>query len=891
MADSAPDSRADAQKRRSVRVAQAVPVTVTGVDALGRSFQERTSTVIISCHGCRYQSKHYVLKNMWVALEVPHSEPGREPRSVRARVTWIQRPRTVRELFQVGAELEVPGNIWGIAFPQHDWFPFPEHAGTEILRPSVELPEGEEEMSGGDWHTEPALPADNLRILPVAGSGPGSNPGLSDATPALAEPMARLVEEAGQQLHATARESAAQAAAMETGPLLATLQKQLEETAERSVQAVVEAAAKRAVQEALGKSALETEERLKRIQQRWNQDLQAGIEQARGNLLGQLGEAGQERCAAFGQQLEILLQQARGQLEDSFRDGDAGLTQSREALAAFRQQADTVAAAALEEMERRLRTQAEQTQSGWHTRLHADLVAATDLWDQRIESSLESAAQKSAERLARHSQATAERLENELGSRISSLGKVFAEATAEAESKLGALRTSVLGETARAQGALSQVQSAALGIEEQAGRFDALTRNVQQELQRRAATVLEAQSRELARRAEGALAAWTERLQPSLDAAGQQAVARLAAQLDQDLAARLKPASQAVARLERGVAEGDQALHRQQEVLAKASDQAVETARGRLQETLDRMAREIEQAGQAASAKWLAELDARATETTHTTFESLFKTADWYEKKVQMQMQAALEKGLEHAGASLREKAGEISGLFASELDHYSRSYVEHAHSQLDEASREVCERARKQSAELATESMASFTQQAQLHAQAALSDVRTQVDVALAQIAAQAAEQLAQARTEIGEEGRRLSAEFREALSLDGQQALTAARRELASLEDASAGRLRSEARAQQAQLSQALAASSDQAINEYRKRLEAASSSWLLTTVSKLDQQSQQQILAITQAAEERLREACAQVFAEIGENLRRQMLGAPTPPSAKSAAAASK
>ena len=396
-------------------------------------------------------------------------------------------------------------------------------------------------------------------------------------------------------------------------------------------------------------------------------------------------------------------------MAQAFRDGEAGLAHSREALSTFRQQADAVAAAALEETERRLRTQAEETQSGWHARLHADLMAATDLWDQRIESSLESAAQKSAERLARHSQATAERLENELGSRISSLGKVFAEATAEAEAKLGALRTSVLGETARAQGALSQVQSAALGIEEQTGKFEALTRNAQQELQRRAATVLEAQSRELARRAEGALASWTERLQPSLEAAGQQAVARLAAQLDQELAARLKPASQAYARLERGVAEGDQALRRQQEVLAKASDQAVETARGRLQETLDRMAREIEEAASAASAKWLAELDARATETTHTTFESLFKTAEWYEKKVQMQMQAALEKGLEQAGVGLREKAGEISGLFASELDHYNRSYVEHAHSQLDEASREVFERARQQSAELAAESMASL--------------------------------------------------------------------------------------------------------------------------------------------------------------------------------------
>src|SRR3989441_5433354 len=122
----------EASKRRTTRIVQAVPLTVAGVDALGRPFQERTSTLIINCHGCRYQSKHYVLKNMWVTLEIPHPETGREPRSVRARVSWIQRPRTVRELFQVGVELEVPGNVWGIAFPPEDWFPFPEVPISEI---------------------------------------------------------------------------------------------------------------------------------------------------------------------------------------------------------------------------------------------------------------------------------------------------------------------------------------------------------------------------------------------------------------------------------------------------------------------------------------------------------------------------------------------------------------------------------------------------------------------------------------------------------------------------------------------------------------------------------------------------------------------------------------
>src|ERR1700748_3972743 len=110
------------RKRRSTRIVQAVPLVVTGVDALGRPFAERTSTLIINCHGCRYQSKHYVLKNMWVTLEIPHPEGGQSARNVRGRVAWIQRPRTVRQLFQVALELEAPGNVWGIAFPPEDWF-------------------------------------------------------------------------------------------------------------------------------------------------------------------------------------------------------------------------------------------------------------------------------------------------------------------------------------------------------------------------------------------------------------------------------------------------------------------------------------------------------------------------------------------------------------------------------------------------------------------------------------------------------------------------------------------------------------------------------------------------------------------------------------------------
>ncbi len=77
MVDSLPSEDPGAQKRRSTRIVQAVPITVTGVDALGQPFKERTTTVMVNCHGCKYQSKHYVPKNSTVTLEIPRPRLAR----------------------------------------------------------------------------------------------------------------------------------------------------------------------------------------------------------------------------------------------------------------------------------------------------------------------------------------------------------------------------------------------------------------------------------------------------------------------------------------------------------------------------------------------------------------------------------------------------------------------------------------------------------------------------------------------------------------------------------------------------------------------------------------------------------------------------------------------
>src|SRR5260370_20751376 len=228
----------ESQKRRSTRIIQAVPLTVTGVDALGRPFQERTSTLIINWQGCRYQSKHYVLKNMWVTFEVPHNEAGREPRTVRWRVMWIQRPRTVRELFQIGVELEVSGSVGGIAFPPGDWFPFPETSPDQVIPGPGENIESESPVDVWVPDSPPLSPSpepaeDNVRVLPLPGGG--------DPSVQLARQVARLVVEAKQQMQSKLRDTANRAVQAETRPLLSALQSQLKEAADKSVEAAVAA--------------------------------------------------------------------------------------------------------------------------------------------------------------------------------------------------------------------------------------------------------------------------------------------------------------------------------------------------------------------------------------------------------------------------------------------------------------------------------------------------------------------------------------------------------------------------------------------------------------------------------------------------------------------------
>jgi hypothetical protein len=68
----------------------------------------------------------------------------------------------------------------------------------------------------------------------------------------------------------------------------------------------------------------------------------------------------------------------------------------------------------------------------------------------------------------------------------------------------------------------------------------------------------------------------------------------------------------------------------------------------------------------------------------------------------------------------------------------------------------------------------------------------------------------------------------------------------------------------------------SASESIEEYKKRLENASNSWLLASATTLGQHSQAVLETIAKAAEKRLRETCVQVLAGMGDTLKERLIG---------------
>jgi hypothetical protein len=886
----APNAAAELRKRRSTRIVQAVPLLVTGVDALGRPFQERTSSLIINCHGCRYQSKHYVLKNMWVTLEIPHPEAGQPPRIVRGRVAWIQRPRTVRQLFQVAVELEVPGNVWGIAFPPEDWFSTPDEVAPAIPLPAAEiegLPETETVPATAAETEQPAgEPPDNLRVFPA--------PTGTDASLQLARQVTRLLADAKQQIQSAASEAARQAVAEETRASMKEWQarfaaareeisaevagalERLQNESEMSARAAQGAAAE-ALQKDLPGWLLPQMETLTRdLTERLRQEGAAHAatqEQTAKSAAEMLQDATKhaEECAekllATASQSEALmaarLEAARRSLEDAARQPEEAAAQTQLSVAR-----------SAEETRHQLHESLKSAEASWRERLAMSLGEAQAQLQQTLENALKSAAEQSFRALEERTAAAQSRIEEEAGRQAGGLGERAAAITRESENRLTALREGVESSAQHMEASLAAAGQSATQLEQFSSRLQAMQREEQEKFHAHLEDLLGRQREELQRRSEALVENAGQRVHSAFEDSSREAAQRFEEQVRSLMQPHIAGAQEAVHRLAGGRSLLDAAMTLQEDRVRSMTEEAFGEALARFREHLGSVEKELHESAQTIVARNLADFEAKTGDIQHSTVESLYKSAEWYEKKAQTQLQQMLERGVEQTGQQLRERAGEISGVFTTELDHRSRNFMDHAHGQMEELLRESFERARALFTEAAETTSAAFTDEIQRNARQELDGFSEVLQKTIEDSRVQAEEVRREAGAQMTAEQEAFLRRFESSMTTALETGVAAAQQQVQGGLQQVVESWRAMALEHQEKLREMYGHIGDQSVEKFRGRLENVSNSWMLATVTTLDRQSRDALSGVAQAAEVKLRETCADVFANVGDALRERL-----------------
>jgi hypothetical protein len=887
--DGAVNASNELRKRRSTRIVQAVPLVVTGVDALGRPFAERTSTLIINCHGCRYQSKHYVLKNMWVNLEVPHPEPGHSPRRVRGKVAWIQRPRTVRQLFQVALELESAGNVWGIGFPPEDWFVFPEEGP---ILPNALAPA---DVSGAPLPAAPGgtpLPIeeiepgvatpDNIRVFPAPASA-------TDASLQLARQVARLLAEARQQIHAAAREAAAQAVnaerrlafeqweqkfvafrdevAKETAHAVGTIQEETE-TRARTAQAAAAEALKNELPRWLAPQLEQLTHQLtaqlarEGATQRDQHEKQLGTAQ---ETLQTLCAQADEAAAKLRTQAELVETQVSSRLEAVVNSSMEAARQREEFAGTYRE----ALSAAIGEMQQKVAATQSEAQGSLREQLAQEVQTAQARWRGELEQTLHAAQEQANEELQHHTQELRKQIEE------------------EGLKQSGVVRGSVEEQAKQLEEKLAQAREATERLEQLPARIETVEQQAVNGFQAQLDDVLSLHRNELHRRSETLFEEIHSRIQSSFEAANSQALEKFDEQVQSMVSPHIQKTEEAVQRLVGGRSLLDAAMTMQQDRIRNSADEAFAESMARFRENLGSVEQVLNESAQTITTKHMEELENRVADLKHHSVEEMYKSAEWYEKKTQTQLHNLSEKLVEDSGKQLREKAGEVSGVFANELSNTSRSFLGQTRQQLEESVEEAFKRVQMLFAEAADTTSAAFTDEIQRNARVELEGLTELANRSVEQ----SREQLDASRAEFNHKLTAQQDEFLRRFQTVLNDTVGRGVADAQGKVEASFGALwdtwKKLNETNMAEMHGSFGRLSNEGAEQYRARLENISNSWMVATVATLDHQSREVIAKIAATAEERLREATSEVFARFGDTLRERLqqiamgFDKPTPP----------
>ena len=837
-------NQSNTQRRRSERVSKSVPLIVRGIDLLGQPFEERTSTLALNLHGCRYSSKHHLPKNTWVTLEMPQMG---QRRNVRARVAWIQRPHSVREFFQIAVELENAADIWGLETAPADW-------NLHEAPPAIEEVAPQHSPRSVSESDESAPPTTTTETFTERARPDMTNPFFESAA------AAPFSQESASESESTA--------AMES-PLLrewkAEIERQATHAAESASARAADSASARATEQI--RQTMEELEQAQRVASgTFSSELAAKQEEILNGLKLQF-EQGVAQARELAQDLDRRAQDLRAESEAA-AESASRLAQARfdlDAAEASRSQQQSAEAA------RRAEGLSETAVSEWQQRLATEMKLAQAQWNELLQTSLDGSIERLVEELSGRAQEVLGGAEQKMQERFAELRQPLSQMYTEARDTLSGVRAALEHEVGRARSSLAEIEHAAGRMKEYSAQLEAASHDTLNELHRRLENILEAQTDEMHRRAQQAVEGVPQRLAPTLDHLGNQLVERTMAEVEAKLAPRVERVPELLRELANREVELENSLRLHRERLRQISENSQRDVAEQIAATVGNLRNEFEGARKEALTKWSEEINASGVRASHAAAESIGKSSEWFQQEAQTRLQVLVEQALNSVGGGFEEKTSEVGRQFEARLEEQSTKHVAGVQQQLDGLAEGISNRTHSQLDAAAEAAAASFGQilrsisdeelgQFTSRSHEALEERRHELqgysDQVVRNLDGSATELMARFQAEMAAQRDANLAQGRTALAAEFASALEGYRLERDAHDKAWADNLDRVGR---------------ETAEKYQDRLDAAGDSWIVSSVRRLNEHGQNVIESLMRSADQALRDSCAKLFEGLSEIIR--------------------
>jgi hypothetical protein len=707
--------------------------------------------------------------------------------------------------------------------------------------------------------------------------------------------------DARQQIHAAAREAAAQAVSAERRITAEQWEQKLaadREALSREAAAVLQdireesASLNRLAQNAAA-------EALQRDLPRWlapqleelTRDLTAQLSQeamaqrnANAEQSGAAVDSLRSVCAVAEQLVDRLREHASsteariaGAVEAASRVADERTGQHAESAVRIEQSLGATLQflhAKVDELREQASTFLSTSQEQWQNHVAGELEAAQGRVQIAIDNAISGAQVQAAQSLNDHANGVLAQFQLEADQLQTSFRDAANIASSERDLHMTTLRDAAHSEAERIEATLGRASEALAKLDHFPERIQAAQRHALGGFESQLDDVLTLHRNELHRRSESLFEEISARIHATFEESSRQAVAQFGQQVESAVQPHLLHVEEGIHRMAGGRSMLDAATSLQQERIRATADEAFAEALGNFRSNLGGVEQLLRESADAVTARSLADLEVKTESAKHQAVDDMLKSAEWYEKKAQTQIQHFAESAAEQAEARLRDRAGEISAMFAAELDNASRNFVGHTQNQMEEVVRDAFERARALFSEAAETTSAAFIDEIQRQARHELSGLEAEAQKSVSESKACIEAAHADLTHQVTAEQESFLRRFQNTMS----SAMDAGVAEANEKVQAGFGPLleawKSMAQDQQAELRGLYARAGEQAAETFRGRLENVSNQWMLATVASLDHQSREVVSGIAATAEEKLRDTCTRVFSDIGESLRERL-----------------